>query len=62
MATGPGPVPESAASIRWRGIQAWTIAEMAKPSTSAHQTWYAIKAASFKPLRKVSMGGREYIP
>ena len=33
-----GPSPESDRSIRSRGIQAWTIAEIAKPRTSAHHT------------------------
>src|ERR1035437_3831139 len=38
-ATGAKPRPESALTIRRRGTHAWTIAEIAKPSTSAHQTW-----------------------
>ena len=33
--------------MRCRGTQAWTIAEMAKPSTSAHHTCQAISSASF---------------
>ncbi len=32
------PLPESADWIRSRGTQAWTIAEIAKPRTRAHQT------------------------
>ena len=36
--TGLGPLPEQAPSIRSRGTQACTMAEMANPSTSAHQT------------------------
>ena len=38
FASGPKPLPESADSTFSRGTQAWTIAEIAKPSTSAHQT------------------------
>jgi DNA-binding FrmR family transcriptional regulator len=37
------------ASIRSRGIQAWTIAEMKKPRTSAHQTSQAIRKAFESP-------------
>src|SRR4051794_306348 len=43
LAIGPKPSPESAPSIRARGTQAWTTPEIAKPSTSAHQTSYAIR-------------------
>jgi hypothetical protein len=38
-----------AASIRWRGTQAWTIAEIANPSTSAHHTSQAIRQAFHNP-------------
>jgi hypothetical protein len=38
QATGPAPLPANVASIRSRGTQAWTMPEIAKPSTSAHQT------------------------
>ena len=36
---GAKPLPDSAASTRWRGTHAWTTAETAKPRTNAHQTW-----------------------
>ena len=35
---GTSPLPERADSIRRRGTHACTIAEIAKPSTSAHHT------------------------
>ena len=38
LAIGRRPSPASAPSMRARVIQAWTTAEIAKPSTSAHQT------------------------
>src|SRR5204863_4399675 len=38
-AIAPAPSPERLASMRSRGIQACTIAEIVKPSTSAHHTW-----------------------
>jgi hypothetical protein len=38
FAIGAKPVPDSAPSIRARGTQAWTMPEIAKPITSAHQT------------------------
>jgi len=38
LAIGTKPPPESAPSMRSRRTQAWTMAEMAKPRTSAHQT------------------------
>jgi hypothetical protein len=38
LAIGPKPSPESAPSIRERGTQAWTMPEIAKPITRAHQT------------------------
>ncbi|HZS25354.1 MAG TPA: hypothetical protein VFA30_10255 [Gaiellaceae bacterium] len=37
-ATAAGPEPASARSMRARGTQACTTAEIAKPRTSAHQT------------------------
>ena len=46
---GREPLPESAASIRSRGTQAWTTPEIAKPSTSAHQTSYAIRKDCSRP-------------
>ena len=54
LASGAKPLPESAASIRWRGTQAWMIAEMANPSTSAHQTSQAIRKLSFNPFQMTS--------
>ena len=53
-ATGLGPDRESAASIRARGTHAWTIAEIAKPRTSAHQTSYAISSDCRIPSQIVS--------
>src|SRR4051812_23590437 len=44
-AIGRAPLPLSERSMRSRGTQAWTIAEMKKPSTSAHQTCQAISSA-----------------
>jgi hypothetical protein len=35
---GPAPLPPSEARMRARGTDACTTAEIAKPSTSAHQT------------------------
>src|SRR5215211_4268995 len=46
---GANPVPASARSTRWRGTHAWTIAEIANPSTSAHHTSYAIRKAFHSP-------------
>src|SRR5215207_10271625 len=43
------PLPDSAASTRFRGTQACTTAEIAKPSTSAHQTSHAIRKAFERP-------------
>src|SRR5207247_1586552 len=40
--------------MRARGIQDWTIAEMAKPSTSAHQTSQAIRNAFQSPSPSLS--------
>src|SRR4051794_36917137 len=48
-ATGRGPEPDRARSMRRRGTQAWTIAEMAKPRTSAHHTSHAIRNAFQRP-------------
>ncbi len=50
-AIGLGPPPLIAPSTRSRGTQAWTIAEIAKPNTSAHQTSHAIRNASCRPLQ-----------
>src|SRR4051794_20289800 len=47
-ATAPGPAPDSADSMRSRGTQACTIAEMANPSTRAHHTSQAMRKASFR--------------
>src|ERR1700735_4879015 len=47
------PDPPSACSIRSRGTQAWTMAEMAKPRTKAHHTAQAMRKASLKPLAMV---------
>src|SRR4051794_35784037 len=49
LASGAKPVPESADSTFSRGTQAWTIAEIAKPRTRAHQTSYAIRKDCLKP-------------
>ena len=35
--------------MRSRGTHAWTIAEIAKPSTSAHQTSHAMSTAFQRP-------------
>ena len=43
------PDPPSAFWMRSRGTHACTIAEMAKPSTSAHHTSQAIRKASLNP-------------
>src|SRR6185437_3794682 len=60
IATGRAPEPPSARWIRSRGTQAWTIAEMAKPRTKAHQTVQAMRKASLKPLAMVvSMACRQ---
>jgi hypothetical protein len=48
------PPPPIERSIRSRGTHAWTIAEMAKPSTSAHQTVHAISSAFEIPSQSVS--------
>src|SRR5436309_3262488 len=53
-ATGFGPDPDSARSIRARGTHAWSIAEIAKPNTSAHQTSQAIKNESWRPCQSTS--------
>ena len=45
-ATGLAPPPPSVCSMRSRGTQAWTIAEIANPSTSAHHTSQAIRRPS----------------
>src|ERR1700722_5674230 len=47
------PDPPSACSIRSRGTQAWTMAEIAKPRTKAHHTAQAMRKASLKPLAMV---------
>ena len=47
QASGRAPSSDRAASMRCRGTHAWTIAEMAKPSTSAHHTSQAMRKASF---------------
>src|SRR3954467_6514401 len=52
--TGRAPDPDSADWIRARGTQAWTTAEMAKPSTSAHHTSHAIRKAVAKPSASLS--------
>src|SRR3954451_22724195 len=49
LATGLSPSPDSAFSMRWRGTQACTMAEIAKPRTSAHQTSHAIRKAFHSP-------------
>ena len=49
MAAGP-PSP-SARCTRSRGTHACTIAEIAKPITSAHQTSHAISSASRMPCQ-----------
>ena len=49
--TGLAPEPASADWIRSRGTHACTTAEMAKPSTSAHQTSHAIWKAIHRPSR-----------
>ena len=46
QASGLGPSPDNADSMRCRGTHACTIAEIAKPSTSAHHTSHAIRKAS----------------
>src|SRR4051812_37878856 len=48
-AIGRTPSPDSDDSIRRRGTQACTIAEIRKPSTSAHQTAHAIRKACESP-------------
>ena len=47
--TGRAPDPPRARSMRARGTQAWTTPEIAKPSTSAHQTCHAIRNALLRP-------------
>ena len=47
--TGRAPDPPRARSMRVRGTQAWTTPEIAKPSTSAHQTCHAIRNALLRP-------------
>src|SRR5262245_25349971 len=54
FATGTKPSPDSAASIRSRGTQAWIAPEIAKPSTSAHQTSQAISPALASPSSSLS--------
>src|SRR4051794_35313196 len=51
LATGATPPPESAFWMRSRGTHAWTIADIAKPNTSAHQTCQAIKNASLRAIQ-----------
>ena len=53
-AIGLRPEPPSAFWIRSRGTHAWTTPEIAKPSTSAHQTSQAIRNASLNPLPTTS--------
>jgi hypothetical protein len=48
-AIGAVPGPESSASIRSCGAQDCTIAEIAKPNTSAHQIYQPIIAAWLSP-------------
>ncbi len=50
-ATGRGPSPASARSIRSRGTHACTTAEMKNPNTSAHHTSQAISSASRTPCQ-----------
>jgi DNA-binding FrmR family transcriptional regulator len=63
LAPGAGPSPASARSIRWRGIQAWTIAGTKDPKTSAQvdEDRYGIDvltpiAAVWAALDKVALG------
>src|ERR1700744_741844 len=51
---GPAPDPPNVRSIRSRGTHAWTIAEMAKPKTSAHHTAQAMRRASRTPCQRRS--------
>ncbi len=53
-AVAPTPAPPSVFSIRSRGTHAWTTAEMAKPSTSAHHTAHAMSRASRRPCHRKS--------
>ena len=54
-AIGARPSPDSADWMRSRGTQAWTIAEIAKPRTSAHQTSQAMSTAFQSPSPIVEM-------
>src|SRR5262249_8112735 len=53
-ATGLAPEPDSERSMRARGTQACTMPEIAKPSTSAHQTAQAIRNESRSPCQITS--------
>jgi hypothetical protein len=54
-ATGRALEPLSADSMRSRGTHACTMAEIAKPRTSAHQTSQAMRKASFRAAQTTSM-------
>ena len=53
-ATGRAPEPASARCTRSRGTHACTIAEIAKPNTSAHPTSHAISSESRTPCQMTS--------
>ena len=51
---GNGSLPAQGALDGSRGTHACTIAEMAKPSTSAHHTSQAMRSASRRPCHRKS--------
>jgi len=51
---GFAPEPDRACSMRSRGTHACTIAEIVKPSTSAHHTSQAIRNEFLRPCQSTS--------